>query len=289
MLRKLSFLLIFSVITSAVFIPASDAVDGVLSYDSSAESPLYLRAFDLPAGARVSGATLYINDSMAPPVAVYLLPSDSSGLPDWERTSKSSISPMVSDGDLLSVALSMTAAETPRKVWLAVEYDQGDDSPAEGRGGGPAMGYYARPCRLGDQLISADGGKSYDYLSSRLSLAMYITVDSSSSAQVGSLASMRASTETSRQPVGLHAAPNPFNPRTEVFFDLPVAGRVSLILYDSRGRRVRTLIDGDRSAGTQRVSWDGRDENGQRVASGTFFARLVASGITQSTRLVLIQ
>ncbi len=71
------------------------------------------------------------------------------------------------------------------------------------------------------------------------------------------------------------ARPNPFNPRTEIAFVLVKTGRVEISLYDLAGRRVRRLVDGEvLSAGPHERSWDGLDERGRKVASGTYLVRL---------------
>jgi hypothetical protein len=64
--------------------------------------------------------------------------------------------------------------------------------------------------------------------------------------------------------------PNPFNPQTQIAFDLPSAGRAEIRIYDVRGRLVRTLVDKKRPAGHQIFRWDGRDDDGRAVASGTY-------------------
>ncbi|MGH7601195.1 MAG: PKD domain-containing protein, partial [bacterium] len=77
--------------------------------------------------------------------------------------------------------------------------------------------------------------------------------------------------------------PNPFsdksafgNPETAIRFNLPVAGKVSLVIYDVRGALIKTLESGSRIAGEHIVRWDGRDNRGERVASGVYFYRLDA-------------
>ncbi|MBD3222470.1 S8 family serine peptidase [bacterium] len=87
----------------------------------------------------------------------------------------------------------------------------------------------------------------------------------------------------------LEAVPNPFNPRTEIRFTLPGPEAVQLRLYDVQGRLVRTLVDGVRPAGVQRITWDGRDERGQAVASGRYIARLIASGRERVASLTLVR
>lgn len=66
------------------------------------------------------------------------------------------------------------------------------------------------------------------------------------------------------------AVPNPFNPRTEIAFTLPAPARVRLQIHAVDGRRVRTLVAGDRPAGRQVVVWAGRDDAGRPLPSGTY-------------------
>lgn len=83
--------------------------------------------------------------------------------------------------------------------------------------------------------------------------------------------------------------PNPFNPTTTIRFDLPVASFVSLKLYDLLGQEVRTLVNGDRTAGFHTVSWDGRNELGSAVPSGIYLYRIVTSNFVQTQRMTLIR
>jgi hypothetical protein len=83
--------------------------------------------------------------------------------------------------------------------------------------------------------------------------------------------------------------PNPFNPITQIRFVLPSSGKARLAIYDILGRRVRTLVDGPRPAGEQQVTWDGRDDAGASVASGIYFYRLDANGLTQARKLTLLR
>jgi hypothetical protein len=85
-------------------------------------------------------------------------------------------------------------------------------------------------------------------------------------------------------------APNPFNPLTRIAFEVPSGGAVlSLGVYDVAGRRVRTLVDGFRDGGPATVAWDGRDDHGSAVSSGTYLCRLAGLGVVQTRRMVLLQ
>jgi hypothetical protein len=84
--------------------------------------------------------------------------------------------------------------------------------------------------------------------------------------------------------------PNPFNPTTTIHFDLAREGHVTLRVYDVGGRLVRTLVDERMSAGfDHRVVWSGLDEAGSPVASGIYFARLVAGEVTATRKLVMLK
>ena len=72
--------------------------------------------------------------------------------------------------------------------------------------------------------------------------------------------------------------PNPFNPDTRIQFSLPHEGEVSLRIYNGVGQLVRSLADGNHRAGLYLVPWDGRDDAGRGVATGTYFYRLEMAG-----------
>ena len=89
----------------------------------------------------------------------------------------------------------------------------------------------------------------------------------------------------------LHAAaPNPFNPRTTIRYDLPHDARVKLRVYDIAGRLVRTLIAGQKiAAGQREAMWDGRDEAGRSLASGVYVCRLDVGEYQQAIRMTLLK
>lgn len=83
--------------------------------------------------------------------------------------------------------------------------------------------------------------------------------------------------------------PNPFNPRTTVFFDVAAAGPVQVRIYTVSGRLVRTLVDEVMEAGPQQIVWDGVDDTGRRVASGTYLVHLRAVDRSDSRSMVLLK
>jgi hypothetical protein len=83
--------------------------------------------------------------------------------------------------------------------------------------------------------------------------------------------------------------PNPFNPETSLRLYLPQSGQVWLDVFDAAGQRVRSLVSGQRAAGVHVAVWDGRDQRGRDVASGTYFARLRAGGVVQVSKMILLR
>ncbi len=83
--------------------------------------------------------------------------------------------------------------------------------------------------------------------------------------------------------------PNPFNPSTEIAFDLPERGATSLIVYDVRGERVRALANGVLAAGPHRLRWDGMDDTGRAAASGVYLCALESASQRATRRLLLLR
>ncbi len=83
--------------------------------------------------------------------------------------------------------------------------------------------------------------------------------------------------------------PNPFNPETEISYDLPKDSWVRLSIYNIRGQKVKTLVDGFEAAGHKRVTWNGKSQDGDQVASGVYFYRLEAAEFTAIKKMVLLR
>ncbi|MFO7653508.1 MAG: FlgD immunoglobulin-like domain containing protein [Candidatus Krumholzibacteriia bacterium] len=97
-------------------------------------------------------------------------------------------------------------------------------------------------------------------------------------------------TEVPRRPrFSASSAPNPFNPRLTIAYDLPVPGRLRVEVFDLRGRLVRTLMDAEVPAGPGRLSWDGMDAEGRAAASGLYVWRARALDRTVMQKVSLVR
>jgi photosystem II stability/assembly factor-like uncharacterized protein len=82
--------------------------------------------------------------------------------------------------------------------------------------------------------------------------------------------------------------PNPFNPSTIIGYQLPVAGNVTLILFDVLGREVATLVDEYRNAGRYEVEFT-PESSIKNPASGLFFYQLKAGDFVETKKMLLIK
>ncbi len=83
--------------------------------------------------------------------------------------------------------------------------------------------------------------------------------------------------------------PNPFNPITNIKFDLPKAGHVSLRIYDLSGRLVRSLVDENLARASHTYQWDGADNSGRRAASGVYYYRVQTERTSETGKMMLVK
>lgn len=96
------------------------------------------------------------------------------------------------------------------------------------------------------------------------------------------------------QPMLLPNYPNPFNPETWIPYQLTTAAEVRLSIYTADGKRVRTLALGHQEAGvyqsrSRAAYWDGRNEVGERAASGVYFYTLTAGDFHATRKMLVIK
>jgi hypothetical protein len=78
--------------------------------------------------------------------------------------------------------------------------------------------------------------------------------------------------------------PNPFNPSTTIKYSIIKPGRVTLILYNSLGQKVETLIDEEKTIGTYSIAFDAKN-----ISSGIYFYRIVANDFVETKRMILLK
>jgi len=83
--------------------------------------------------------------------------------------------------------------------------------------------------------------------------------------------------------------PNPFNPSTVIYYTLPTATDVNLVVYNTLGQKVKTLVSTAQTAGEHSVEWDGTDDNGNAVSSGVYFYKLTSPDYSATRKMMLIK
>ncbi len=83
--------------------------------------------------------------------------------------------------------------------------------------------------------------------------------------------------------------PNPFNPETRIGYEVSKPASVVLRIMNLLGQEVCTLVNEDKPVGCYEVTWDGKDDHGQRVASGIYLYRLESRNFIQTRKMILLQ
>ena len=81
--------------------------------------------------------------------------------------------------------------------------------------------------------------------------------------------------------------PNPFSTSTQIRFGMPEAGKIAVRIYNSNGELVKTLAEGNMSAGPHEVTWDATDNSGNGISSGIYYVRMTAGSYTQMKKIIL--
>ncbi|MEX0737668.1 MAG: FlgD immunoglobulin-like domain containing protein, partial [Bacteroidota bacterium] len=87
--------------------------------------------------------------------------------------------------------------------------------------------------------------------------------------------------------------PNPFNAQTRIEYEVAdVEGGMAPILiqvFSLSGEKIKTLFTGERPSGRYSVQWDGTDDRGNKMASGTYFYRLISGSYQTAKRMILLK
>lgn len=83
--------------------------------------------------------------------------------------------------------------------------------------------------------------------------------------------------------------PNPFNPSTTITYSVPENANVLINIYNSNGELIRTLSNEEQTAGNHSILWNGRNDIGSMVASGTYFYQVISGEFAQAKKMILLK
>jgi hypothetical protein len=83
--------------------------------------------------------------------------------------------------------------------------------------------------------------------------------------------------------------PNPFNPSTTIEYEIPIKSAVDISIYNSAGQLMRSLQSDQQEAGKHSIQWDGKDNNGTVVSTGSYFCQMRAGGLVETRKMILLK
>ena len=111
------------------------------------------------------------------------------------------------------------------------------------------------------------------------------TVDASTAGPIDALTAVAEAPAPAARVLDIR--PNPFDRSATIRYQT-ASGSADLSIYDTAGRRVRTLVSGAQDAGVRSVVWSGDADNGTRVGAGVYYARLRSGPVTAARSLVIV-
>ena len=85
------------------------------------------------------------------------------------------------------------------------------------------------------------------------------------------------------------AYPNPFNPTTQIRYDLPEDALVNITIYDIMGRSIRSLVNSKQTAGYRSIQWNATNDAGSPVSAGLYLYTIQAGEFRQTKKMVLLK
>jgi len=83
--------------------------------------------------------------------------------------------------------------------------------------------------------------------------------------------------------------PNPFNPETTISYSVKGTQPIVVEIYNTKGQKVKTLVNEAKATGNYNVKWNGTDENNQKVSSGVYFFKMNAGKYSSSKKMILMK
>lgn len=268
-------------------------VDGVLSLTPVLASS-YI-AVELATGptTSVTGLKWVHNDATSAFPRVLVVGAGEDGLPDL--TDVRAQAATVQGGNLTwgELALSSPLAPSAGTLFAVFQLPAFEEHTSDGLGGGGGLGY--RNVAGGRAAYLSHDGVDWVRMSSRISVA----VESIVSAAAGTTGTQSKGAGTVPEAPAEAATPavtalQPVEPgsaagASTVRFSLARAGQAVIEVYNVRGQRVRTLAREALGPGEHVVHWEGSDDRGSPVASGTYIVRMEALGQTFHRKLTIVR
>jgi len=272
---------------------AESEVDGVFGLSPMTETAALAIWVPLHDGESISGIKWYNNDGSLAYPSVKAIAGECHG-PE-SLAGAYSVGEYVSGGTLewSEMAFDQPIASETSGLYVVFELPMDGEFISEGSGSG--VGYSIMPGEI-RSWVSMEPDV-WHALNPEYQMSIEAVMNSNKSSHVlvlgQNMSPTMGSGEKNEIPIpllnGLMVAPNPFNPQTEISFGLPARCEVSLTVYDVRGRKIQSLVNGPLAAGNHTVSWNGHDDQGRAQSSGVYFALLDTGQVRMTRRMTLLK
>lgn len=269
-----------------------DVVLGVVGLPDDAGCPAFAVWVPLTEGQATEGVAWYNNDGGTPFMNVSAVAGEITDPEDVAAATQLSEQVYGVTGGWSEAWFTQPVGSETAGLYLIFEVGAGDGFSHEGAGGGAGLGY-----EEGDGVITSwftGDGETWHAMKETARFAVHPVMSAGKSGAVlvlGRVTEQNEATENAlpEATLSIEAYPNPFNPRVSLAFSLERTANVSVSAYDLRGRLVRRIVSSEMPAGDHVVVWDGQNEAGAAVPSGTYYVRVDDGWRSTASRVTMIK
>jgi hypothetical protein len=300
MMLKIGFLVVIGVIVLAALAsggggPAVEepAVDGMASITPILESSYVAVPIRLTPSEALAGMKWYNNDENCIYPRFLLVAQSLQREPDLGDAITIAEDVMGLSDAWSELRLANPIASSAGEMYLILQMPAFIERTGAGLNGGPGFGYIQK-AEPGPSAYASSDGENWARLGCRLAVSPIKVALAPGMTTLSERAPQGQESEQQQDgpkySTALYqAAPNPFNPVTQIEFSIADPCRATLAVYNLRGERVITLLDKHCQPGRYSLNWQGVSDRGERVASGVYFVQLRAEGRRFTKRVCLIK
>ena len=289
---KITIVFFVIILLASVTLTADDAVLGVIGLSDVTEQSALAFWVPLEDGVSVTGIEWYNNDSSLPFTSIHGVAGETN-MPESLVYSTLLGESVGGQSDSWSQFLfSQPVASETSGFYILFKFPQDGEYHFDGLGGGTGIGYLTKS-GIVNSWFTGDG-ETWHAMKATSSFAVRPIYTSNKSGAVLVLGAIDDSitipnTTMPSMTMTAHASPNPFNPSTNISFNLKHDSFVSLDVYNIRGMKVKTLMNRSAIAGEHVITWDGTTDSGQKLSSGLYFARVTTDNEKAVCRITMIK
>jgi hypothetical protein len=246
----------------------SDSVSNFVSWNGGSGG--WANEFVIPDRIKITDIQDAIMSDGTNPSHIYILPADANGDPDVNNILWSKDSVFTCTAWVQITVTPQVIIEPNQKFFVSL------------LAGGTGIGE-------GTELVSPYSNRGWEYTTSYATARDRETQDISLRVVANEAVGIEDNPTLPANFSLLQNYPNPFNANTEIAFNLQKKCNVTIDIYNIAGQKVKTLVNGDLNAGSHKLIWNGKTDDGNQTASGVYFYRLSADNSVQTKKMVMLK